>query len=304
MRARGAALVAALLLAACTGGGPKPGPGPSTTSSPGTSSPGTSAPPTTAPSTTPPATGGFVAFGDFGGGAGQSGVAAQMERWAGGHAVGALVTTGDNVYPDGNPSLYASELDAPYATLRSSRPMWVTLGNHDVQAGYGADELRHLGLPDLPYTETLGDAQLLFVDANRPDQAQADWLDARLSEPGPRFRVVVFHQPAYACGPHGSTATVDQFWVPVLERHQVALVLNGHDHYYERFVSSGGVTYVVTGGGGQTLYSRSSTCSGTPPSQATAMRYHFTAVEIAGNTLTLTAVADDGTTLDRAVITR
>ena len=35
---------------------------------------------------------------------------------------------------------------------------------------------------------------------------------------------------------------------------RVALVISGHDHYYERFRSANGVTYVVTGGGGYDLY--------------------------------------------------
>jgi len=47
-------------------------------------------------------------------------------------------------------------------------------------------------------------------------------------------------QPAWSCSSHGSTPEVDRCWVPVLERYRVALVLNGHDHNYQRFVSAGG----------------------------------------------------------------
>jgi hypothetical protein len=32
------------------------------------------------------------------------------------------------------------------------------------------------------------------------------------------------------------------------------MVFNGHDHNYERTVPIGGVTYIVTGGGGKRLY--------------------------------------------------
>jgi hypothetical protein len=214
------------------------------------------------------------------------------------------VTTGDNVYPDGNPSLYADQLDAPYAALRQTRPFWLALGNHDVQSGHGDDELQYVGLPKMPFAKDLPGTQLLFLDANHPDSEQASWLDSRLSEPGPPVRIVVFHQPAFACALHGSTPAVDEQWVSLLEGHRVALVLNGHDHYYERFVSSSDVTYVVTGGGGQGLYERRATCTGVPPSRATAQRHHFTAIEIRGTTITLTAVADDGTVFDQATITR
>ena len=138
-----------------------------------------------------------------------------MERWAAGHRVDALVTTGDNVYKRGEPELFAAQLDQPYQELRRTRPMWATLGNHDVIAGHGAEQLRHLGLPDLPYARSLPGLQLLFLDANRVDQAQAGWLDARLSEPGPDLRAVVFHHPAWSCSRHDSSEQVDRLWVPV-----------------------------------------------------------------------------------------
>jgi hypothetical protein len=41
--------------------------------------------------------------------------------------------------------------------------------------------------------------------------------------------------------------------VPLFERHGVRLVLNGHDHNYQRF-DTAGITYVITGGGGASLY--------------------------------------------------
>ena len=83
---------------------------------------------------------GFVAFGDFGGGPAQRTVAVAMSRWAAGHRVDALVTTGDNVYEQGEPQRFGAQLDQPYQRLRRTRPLWATLGNHDVAAGHGADE--------------------------------------------------------------------------------------------------------------------------------------------------------------------
>jgi hypothetical protein len=112
---------------------------------------------------------GFVAFGDFGGGEAQYAVALAMERWAADHRVDALVTTGDNVYERGEPEKFGVQLDQPYRQLRRTRPLWVTLGNHDVQTGNGIQQLRHLGLPGLPYAKTPPGVQLLFLDANRPD---------------------------------------------------------------------------------------------------------------------------------------
>jgi hypothetical protein len=112
-------------------------------------------------------------------------------------------------------------------------------------------------------------------------------------------------QPAWSCSSHGSTPEVDRCWVPVLERYRVALVLNGHDHNYQRFVSAGGVAWVVTGGGDRNLYPVGAHCpAGTPRRVAGVAQYHFTAVEIRGRSLTLRAVAADGHVLDQAVIRR
>ena len=297
-----------LIVAACDGadgGGRTTGAATAVSTSAEPASTAASSPPPVATEPSEPALSGFVAFGDFGGGAAQLEVAAAMERWAAdGHRVDALVTTGDNVYDEAEPRLFEAQLDRPYRSLRAGRPMWATLGNHDVAAGYGDEELAHLGLPPLPYAKELPGVQLLFVDANRPDAAQARWLDARLSGPGPPFRVAVFHQPAWSCGPHGSTEAVAEHWVPVLERHGVVLVLNGHDHAYQRFVSRRGVTYVVTGGGGRDLYRLRPGCLDEPDPQAAAVRHHFVAVEVRAHSLTLRAVGVDGTVFDEAVIER
>jgi Calcineurin-like phosphoesterase len=262
-------------------------------------------PPAPAPLAEPPAgpvRAGLVAFGDFGGGRAQAAVAGAMERWAAGHRVDALVTTGDNVYERGEPGLFAAQLDEPYRALRRTRPLWATLGNHDVAGGHGATQLRHLGLPDLPYARALPGLRLLFLDANRVDDAQAAWLDAQLAAPGPEPPVVVFHHAAWSCSRHDSNEQVRRSWVPVLEDHRVPLVLNGHDHNYQRFVSAGGVTYVVTGGGGRALYPVDGCAAGAPRRVAAHVRHHFTAVEVRDGSLAVTVVADDDTVLDRAVI--
>ncbi len=223
-----------------------------------------------------------------------------MLRWAASHRVDALVTTGDNVYDFGSPSLFGAQLRDPYLELRATgRPLWVTLGNHDVMSGHGPEQLAYLGLPELPYAQALPGVRLLFLDGNRPDAAQAAWLERQLTQAGPQFSVAVFHQPVHSCGIHGPTPGVVDRWAPVLEAHRVALVLTGHDHDYFRFVSGNGVTYVVTGGGGRSLYPIRPGCA-PPELRASAVRYHFTAVEVFTDRLAITAVADDGTVLDRA----
>jgi 3',5'-cyclic AMP phosphodiesterase CpdA len=300
-RFRGAIwLLTAVLVTACTGEAPRAERG---SAAPATTA--TSVPPITVATLPPPPPGpvsGFVAFGDFGGGPAQGAVAAAMERWvADGHRVDALVTTGDNVYDFGEPRLFRPYLDEPYRNLRrGGRPLWVTLGNHDVAQGHGAKQLAHLGLPELPYAKELPGVRLLFLDANYPDAAQAKWLDERLTTPGPPFSVVVFHQPLYSCGLHGPTPAVVANWKPVIESRQTSLVLTGHDHDYFRFQTLAGVTYVVTGGGGRDLYPAIPDCA--PELRASAVRHHFTAVEVYPYRLVVSAVATDGTVFDQVEI--
>lgn len=68
-------------------------------------------------------------------------------------------------------------------------------------------------------------------------EAQTRWLDETLAAPGPRWRVVVFHQPIYTCARPQDTEALKAAWAPVLERRNVDLVLQGHDHCYSRLSS-------------------------------------------------------------------
>jgi len=248
---------------------------------------------------------GFAAFGDFGGGPAQGAVAAGMLQWVrDGHRVDALVTTGDNVYDFGEPHHFEAHLRAPYRALQASgRPMWATLGNHDVAGGHGAKQLAFLGLPALPYVKTLPGVRFLFLDGNRPgDEAQKRWLTEQLALPTPPpFTVAVFHQPVFSCGLHGRTPGVITHWYPALNSGRVSLVLTGHDHEYQRFLSAEGTTFIVTGGGGRELYPLIPTCD-PPEMRAGVAKHHFTGVEVYSDRMALTAVAADGTVIDQVDI--
>ena len=248
---------------------------------------------------------GFAAFGDFGGGPAQGAVAASMLQWVReGHRVDALVTTGDNVYDFGEPKFFEAYLKAPYRALQNTgRPMWATLGNHDVSAGHGAAQLKFLGLPPMPYTKTLPGVRFLLLDANRPgDPAQKQWLADQLADPAPPlFTVAAFHQPVFSCGLHGRTPTVIEHWYPMLNSGKVALVLTGHDHAYERYLTAEGTTFIVTGGGGRDLYPLIPGCDA-PERRAGAVKHHFTGVEVYSDRMTVTAVAVDGKVIDQVDI--
>ncbi|KKO48539.1 hypothetical protein VT06_11545 [Arsukibacterium sp. MJ3] len=85
---------------------------------------------------------------------------------------------------------------------------------------------------------------------------QADWLQQVLENNPSRWTVVTYHHPMFSVSSGRDNARLRQYWQPLLERFQVDLVLQGHDHVYGRLenISSGlgaaspnnGPVYVVS----------------------------------------------------------
>jgi hypothetical protein len=98
-----------------------------------------------------------------------------------------------------------------------------------------------------------------FGDAER--QAQLDWLEHDLKSNTQLCTVAYWHHPRFSSGWHGSDRRVAPFW------HRLYIggadvILNGHDHDYERFLpqtpegtvdSTNGIVEIITGTGGGVL---------------------------------------------------
>lgn len=184
----------------------------------------------------------------------------------------------------------------------ASRIPWMpAMGNHDMEAwyspdGYGGQRARWT-LPDngfdpreapSSYSFVYGNVAVVALDANDvsyeipanlgfTDGAQVRWLDRRLKElrktPGVDFVVVFFHHCAYSTSTHASDGGVREHFTPLFDTHRVDLVVNGHNHVYERTdalragaltrplpvggsvdTERHGAVYVTAGGGGRKLY--------------------------------------------------
>lgn len=79
-------------------------------------------------------------------------------------------------------------------------------------------------LPDLPELDWL----LLYADLN------VRWLDRVLGEFDGNWTVVQFHQPVFSVSVGRDNPEVRMLLLPVLQAHNVDLVLNAHDHTYAR----------------------------------------------------------------------
>ncbi|WP_068398800.1 purple acid phosphatase family protein [Kribbia dieselivorans] len=77
-------------------------------------------------------------------------------------------------------------------------------------------------------------------------QEQADFLDKALAENPGKWSVVTFHHPVFATASSRNHQNVRDFFLPIFEKHQVDLVLQGHDHNYAR----GGLTNANIGKSG------------------------------------------------------
>jgi len=183
----------------------------------------------------------------------------------------------------------------------SQIPWMMAIGNHEMEVwyspdGYGGVEARFT-TPDNAWAESTGiyswryqNVGLISLDGNDicyntpanlnyTKGRQTQWLGAALAafraDPTIDFIVAYFHQCTYStCHDNGAELGAQQDWAPLFDKYQVDLVLNGHNHIYERTdpiragkptreLPSGGTvnsvtdgtTYVVAGGGGGGVYS-------------------------------------------------
>ena len=63
---------------------------------------------------------------------------------------------------------------------------------------------------------------------------QAEWLDQTFARTPAAWKVVMFHHPVYPSHPWRDMPGLREYWVPIFDKHHVDLVLQGHDHAYQR----------------------------------------------------------------------
>jgi hypothetical protein len=255
---------------------------------------------TTAPSTTTTVaaveTWSIAVVGDFGdGGQAEGQVASAIAAWVGDHPdTRALVTTGDNFYT----SDVAAAWEAPYGWVAAAGlAVWAVPGNHDIEsAGQWLASVSAFGAFPHWGTHEAGGVTFVMLDSNQVGSAeQREWLEQSVADLTGKPWIAVFHHPWYSCGKHGSNAGVAENWGDLLSG--AALVLNGHDHDYQRFETERGWS-VVTGGGGKALYAVAGCPSGTELPVVAAEAFHFLGIVGDATGLVVEAIGVDGTVID------
>jgi len=164
-------------------------------------------------------------------------------------APGAIVfTTGDHAYPDGSPQQFAECYDPAWGAFNARTVP--TPGNHDYETpdasgffGYFEVFAARPGARPTGYYAFERGAWLVIVLnsllAVDPGSVQVRWLERVLAASDTECVLAIWHHPLRSSGFHGylpwdEGRETRAFW-DVLLRHGADVVLNGHDHVYERF---------------------------------------------------------------------
>jgi predicted phosphodiesterase len=215
---------------------------------------------------------------------------------------------GDIGYPSGRLRDYEENVFPVYGDLMASAPFFAASGNHDYMTDDGAPFRQVFALPENGgregrerwYSIDWGFLHLVVLDSEKLDKAQEDWLEADLTAAaGARWTIALFHRAPFSSGELGDDAGTKASLVPVLTRHQVPLVITGHEHDYERRDPVDGVLYVVTGGGGRGTRRITSRAPGSAFAEQVA---HILYLEVSLDEIRLWAIDASGQTFDTARI--
>lgn len=235
----------------------------------------------------------FIVLGDSG-----TGRRAQraLERRIAGEQMDAILFLGDIAYRSGTHDQIQARFFAIYAGIFQRIPVYAAIGNHDIRTDDGRPFEDVFWLPgnERWYSFDLGDVHFVVLDTTRIGPEQVAWLELDLARSERQFTVVLAHHPPFTSARRGPSRSFQTYFVPLLERHAVDLVLTGHEHHYERTKPINGIVYVVSGGGGARL-----TSPGRQPyTERAVAKHHFLILEAHGRELRVRAVDIDGKTID------
>jgi hypothetical protein len=152
---------------------------------------------------------------------------------------GTIFTAGDNAYPMGTAKDYQNCYDPTWGRHRSrTRP---SPGNHEYESG-GAAYFDYFGASAGPrglgyYSYTIGSWRVLSLNSEAPTgpgSPQGEWLRSELAGDRSPCTLAYWHRPLFSSGKIGDNLDMRELW-DTLYAAKVDVVINGHDHLYERF---------------------------------------------------------------------
>ncbi|REH38115.1 3',5'-cyclic AMP phosphodiesterase CpdA [Kutzneria buriramensis] len=229
----------------------------------------------------------------------------------------AVITMGDNQYDDAHLSDYTKYYAKTWGQFKSiTHP---APGNHDTYDspkynGYDT----YFGSVAAPngkryYSWDMGNWHFIALNSDdymthddfAPDDSGADqlaWLKQDLQNNTKGCVAAYYHHPRWSSGDHGDNKDSIELW-NLMVSNKVDLVLNGHDHDYERFnpqdangkADANGPVEIVGGSGGADLYPLHSKHATTAKLLST---YGVLKLSMTDTTFQTQLIGVDGKTLD------
>lgn len=179
---------------------------------------------------------------------------------------GTVFAAGDIAYDDGTHAEFRDCYDPSWGRHKArTRPV---PGNHDYHTVDAVPYFTYFGVSVGSvgtgyYSYNLGSWHIIALNSNvgvDTGSAQAAWLRADLAANPAACTLAYWHHPLFSSGEHGNHIKMDKIW-GILDTAGVDVVVNGHDHDYERFAPQNaagepdptGMREFVVGTGGESL---------------------------------------------------
>ncbi|MEK6275742.1 MAG: metallophosphoesterase, partial [Actinomycetota bacterium] len=185
---------------------------------------------------------------------------------------GIVYTTGDNAYESGTAAEFANCYHPNWGRHKvRTRP---SVGNHEYltagAAGYYGYFGQAAGDPTRGYySYDLGEWHIVVLNAEcsrvggcNANSPQEQWLRTDLATHPAACTLAYWHQPRFSSGQYSNDPAYVPFW-QALYNANAELVLNGHDHNYQRYAPQTpagarnnlrGIREIVVGTGGRNYY--------------------------------------------------
>jgi hypothetical protein len=227
---------------------------------------------------------------------------------------GELILAGDLAYFQGTAEQFRDCFDPFWGQFRSR---WHPVpGNHEYESPGARPYFAYFGEAAGPagrgyYSFTAGDWLILMLDSNisaAEGSAQYEFARGLLQAQRTPCTMAVWHHPLFSSGPGGPTRAMRDMWA-LLEMSRAEVVVNGNEHFYERFARqrwdgtedpANGIRQFTVGTGGADLYNFGRVA---PNSEERFVRHGVARFTLRPAQLEWEFIAVDGTVLDQGLDT-
>ena len=184
-----------------------------------------------------------------------------------------ILLLGDLQYDKGEPANFQKAFDGLFS---KNTPLYPVPGNHEYYTSGAIGYFDYFGAKAGEtgkgyYVFKQNGWLILALNSNceyaggcDKNSPQGVWLDKQLADNNNQCTLAFWHHPRFTSGPHAEPDSVkrsEYFW-EVLDQYQADVILNGHEHFYERLAKqdknakkdASGIRQFTVGSGGKSLY--------------------------------------------------